>query len=89
MRFKNKILTVITTIGLLSLAGSGCSSDDKGSAATAALCAQLNAKQGELDCKVAALSTNCAANDTACMNTKAVCHEGPLRVTLPVFGASV
>jgi len=72
MNARNQILTVVVTLGLLTLAGSGCSdNDDKGSAAmVAGLCAQLDSKQNELDCKVAALGTTCGATDTACATSK-------------------
>jgi hypothetical protein len=64
------VKTAITTFTLLTLAGSGCS-DDKGNnnPQLAALCNQLDAKQAELDCKVAVLKKECASGDTAC-NTK-------------------
>jgi hypothetical protein len=70
MRFKHPLFTAIATIGLLVLSGTGCSDKDSGSAALAGLCGQLDAKQNELDCKVAALGETCATGNTTCMATK-------------------
>jgi hypothetical protein len=71
MNAKHQLLTVIVTIALLGFSGAGCSDkDSSGAAANAALCAQLNQKQGQLDCSVAALQVNCAPGDSTCLNNK-------------------
>ena len=68
---RTPLLSAIATLGLLALTGPGCSDDKGGGQMNAALCQQLNAKQNELDCKVAALGESCASADTACNNKKA------------------
>lgn len=70
MPYKHPLFAALTTIGLLALSGSGCSSDKDSDAARASLCSQLDAKQNELDCKVAALEIVCASGDATCVTNK-------------------
>lgn len=72
MNAKYIATTVLVTGGLLFLAGSGCSDDDKNAQLQqAALQARLNAKEAELKCKVAALSIECKTGDTSCTDNRA------------------
>ena len=69
---KNITLTMLVVTGLLFMAGSGCSDDDKNKDAMAqALKAELDKKQAELDCKVKVLQITCTKGDTKCETDKA------------------
>ncbi len=69
---KNTVKTVVMVVGLLFLAGSGCSKKDKAAKLEAArLKVELEAKQKELDCKVKVLEKVCPSGDTACETKKA------------------
>ncbi len=58
-------------MGLLFLAGSGCSKKDKEARAYAEKLRQrLELKEKEMTCKVAALERKCNTGDTACENEK-------------------
>lgn len=71
MSARNLTMTVITVFGLLFVIGSGCGDKDKGAQMLAAsLKAELDAKQKELDCKVAVLSKTCSGPTATCDKDK-------------------
>jgi|GEM_PF-5456796 len=71
MNARNLAATVITVFGLLFVVGSGCSKGDKAAKMLAQqLRAELDAKQKEMDCKVAVLSKTCSGPTATCDKEK-------------------
>lgn len=71
MSARNLTMTVITVFGLLFVIGSGCGDKDKDAQMLAAsLRAELDAKQKEMDCKVAALTKTCVGLTATCDKEK-------------------